>query len=186
MSIVSAELARRALTMARIAAGTRENNDDAGKRPLLAGAGRLFARVWRPRRALLHRRARGQPGLDLDDQARHRFPMAYQTAKSTIPAIRIIAKMMKNESKILSCFGWAATFEAVVMHELGHVLGLNPSVDPASVMCATLGAGTANRDRTTADLNVPESDGGGPAGLHARGPRPAPPRPLLRPRPRRA
>ena len=35
-----------------------------------------------------------------------------------------------------------------------------------------LGAGTANRDRTTADRDVPESDGGGPAGLHARVPRP--------------
>jgi hypothetical protein len=80
--------------------------------------------------------------------------------------------MMKNESKILSCFGGAVTFEAVVMHELGHVLGLGQSADPTSVMEATLGAGTGNRDRTTADRDVPDRDGGGPAGLHARVPRP--------------
>jgi hypothetical protein len=58
--------------------------------------------------------------------------------------------MMENESKILSCFGGAATFETVVMHELGHVLGPGHGADPTSVMEATLGAGTGNRDRTTA------------------------------------
>jgi hypothetical protein len=67
------------------------------------------------------------------------------------------------------------TFVAVVMHELGRVLGPGHGADPTSVMSVTLGAGTANRDRTTADLDVPDRDGGGPAGLHARGPRPAPP-----------
>jgi hypothetical protein len=71
------------------------------------------------------------------------------------------------------------------MHELGHVLGLGHGADPTSVMSATLGAGTANRDRTTADRDVPESDGGGPAGLHARVPGRGCPRPLPRPRPRR-
>jgi predicted Zn-dependent protease len=98
--------------------------------------------------------------------------MAYQAARGTIPAIRVVATMMKDESKILSCFGGAVTFEAVVMHELGHVLGPGHGADPTSVMDATLGAGTADRNLTTADLDVPESDGGGPAGLHARVPRP--------------
>jgi hypothetical protein len=83
--------------------------------------------------------------------------------------------MVKNESKILSCFGGAATFEAVVMHEPGHVLGPGHGADPTSVMSATLGAGTGNRDRTTADRDVPDRDAGGPAGLHARVPRPVPP-----------
>jgi hypothetical protein len=66
-------------------------------------------------------------------------------------------------------------FETVVMHELGHVLGLGHSANSASVMYATLGAGTANRNLTTADLNVPDADGGGSSGLHARVPRLAPP-----------
>ena len=34
-------------------------------------------------------------------------------------------------------------------------------------MFATLGAGAANRNLTVGDLNVPDGDGGGPAGLHA-------------------
>jgi hypothetical protein len=59
-------------------------------------------------------------------------------------------------------------FETVVMHELGHVLGLGHGADPTSVMYATLGAGTAKRNLTVADLNVPDGDGGGSAGLHAR------------------
>jgi hypothetical protein len=83
--------------------------------------------------------------------------------------------MMENESKILSCFGGAATFDTMVMHELGHVLGPGHGADPTSVMDATLGAGTGNRDRTAADRDVPDRDGGGPAGLHARLPLPVPP-----------
>jgi hypothetical protein len=66
-------------------------------------------------------------------------------------------------------------FETVVMHELGHVLGLGHSADATSVMYATLGAGTANRNLTVADLNVPDADGGGGSGLHARVFRPAQP-----------
>jgi Matrixin len=66
-------------------------------------------------------------------------------------------------------------FETAVMHELGHVLGLGHSADATSIMFATLGAGAANRNLTVADLNVPDTDGGGGSGLHARVFRPAPP-----------
>jgi hypothetical protein len=60
-------------------------------------------------------------------------------------------------------------FETVVMHELGHALGLGHSADATSVMYATLNAGVANRVMTTADLNVPDSDTGGACGLHVAG-----------------
>jgi hypothetical protein len=58
-------------------------------------------------------------------------------------------------------------FETVVIHELGHALGLGYSANSASVMFATLNAGTANCALAVADLNVPDSGTGGACGLHA-------------------
>src|SRR5262249_21999116 len=60
-------------------------------------------------------------------------------------------------------------FQTAVTHELGHVLGLGHSTDAASVMYATLAAGTAGRALTATDLNVPDA-GAGACALHAAAP----------------
>jgi hypothetical protein len=50
-------------------------------------------------------------------------------------------------------------FEALVLHEMGHSLGLGHSPDPNSVMYATLATGGARRTPTAADLNIGDTDG---------------------------
>jgi hypothetical protein len=58
-------------------------------------------------------------------------------------------------------------FQTIVTHEIGHALGLGHNTNPASTMYATLATGTARRVLTTADLSIPDSDGGQPDALHA-------------------
>jgi hypothetical protein len=51
-------------------------------------------------------------------------------------------------------------FETTVLHELGHALGLGGGSDPSSPMFETLAAGTAARNVSAADLNIPDSPAG--------------------------
>ena len=68
-------------------------------------------------------------------------------------------------------------FETVVMHELGHGLGLGHSPDADSVMFAELDTGQAHRSLTANDL-AQLDDGGGdapePLRAQPKQPRPAP------------
>jgi hypothetical protein len=59
-------------------------------------------------------------------------------------------------------------FETVVLHELGHALGLGEGSNSASAMYGTLASGTAVRTVTTADLNIPYDETGAD-GDHAAG-----------------
>src|SRR5262249_24878219 len=59
-------------------------------------------------------------------------------------------------------------FETIVMHELGHSLGLGHSTEENSVMYATLATGQARRQLSTADLAIPDVCSG-PCGLHVDG-----------------
>jgi Ca2+-binding RTX toxin-like protein len=56
-------------------------------------------------------------------------------------------------------------FETIVMHELGHAMGLGHSTNASSVMYATLDTGVARRDLSVADLAIPDTCQG-PCALH--------------------
>ncbi len=56
--------------------------------------------------------------------------------------------------------------ETIVLHEIGHVLGLGHSPDATSVMFASLETGHAKRSLSDADLAIPDAETG-PCGLHA-------------------
>ena len=58
-------------------------------------------------------------------------------------------------------------FETIVMHELGHAIGLGHSGDTGSVMYPYLGTDQARRVVTTQDMSVLEASDGGPEPLLA-------------------
>jgi hypothetical protein len=60
-------------------------------------------------------------------------------------------------------------FQTIVLHEIGHAIGLGHNTAASSVMHSELSSGVVKRTVTEEDLNIPEGDGGGGEGLFAVG-----------------